>query len=453
MADEPRPPTGDAFKGRRVVVVGINYAPETTGIAPYTTRLCEFIADEGADVTAVVGLPHYPSWTVDPAYRRRLRSAETINRVRVVRVPHFVPARQTAARRGLFEGSFYIGSRLASRGLDADAIIGVSPTLSGLRTANALSARTGAPFGAIIQDLMGLSAEQSGMQGGRRVASLVARSELAALSRASKVGVISGSFGSVLVGAGIAPDLITVMPNFTHVVASTATRNEARRELGWPLDEHVVLHTGNMGLKQDLANVVEAARLAQDDPASSQVTFVLMGDGSQRRQLEKKARSIDSMRIVDPLPDDLYPLALASADVLLLNERPSVRDMSLPSKLTSYFASGRCVVGAVGADGATAGEILRSGAGTLVPAGEPAALLHTVQALLGDERSRVRMGMRGRDYARTHLGRNAARERGLRFVADLLGIDWPTASLAPLTRIALDEGEIEAVDLHEVITR
>ena len=421
MADELRPLSGDAFKGRKIVIVGINYAPETTGIAPYTTRLCEFIADEGADVTAIVGLPHYPSWTVDPAYRRRVRSVETINRVRVVRVPHFVPGRQTAARRGLYEGSFYLGSRLAARGLDPDAVIGVSPTLSGLRTANALSLRTGAPFGAVIQDLMGLSAEQSGMQGGRRVAGMVARSEMAALSRASRVGVISGSFGDVLVGAGLSPDLITVMPNFTHVVASSATRNEARRELGWPLHEHVVLHTGNMGLKQDLANVVEAARLAQNDPESARMVFVLMGDGSQRRELEKKARSVQSIRIVDPLPDDLYPLALASADVLLLNERPSVRDMSLPSKLTSYFSTGSAVLACVGADGSCAREVGRTEGGAVrIDAENPRLLADSILELAADPERRARMGAAARAYADRHLGRGSARASVRSFVSAML---------------------------------
>ena len=34
----------------------------------------------------------------------------------------------------------------------------------------------------------------------------------------------------------------------------------ARTALGWPRAPFTVVHTGNIGLKQDLGNVVEAAR-------------------------------------------------------------------------------------------------------------------------------------------------------------------------------------------------
>ena len=50
--------------GWRVLVVGINYAPEHTGIAPYTTQACDHLAASGAEVLALAGVPHYPHWTV-----------------------------------------------------------------------------------------------------------------------------------------------------------------------------------------------------------------------------------------------------------------------------------------------------------------------------------------------------------------------------------------------------
>ena len=92
---------GGDLSGLRLVVVGINYAPETTGIAPYTTDMCEHYASIGIEVTAVVGLPHYPQWAVPSEYRGRFEKQEKINGVRVLRAAHFVPARQTAFHRGL----------------------------------------------------------------------------------------------------------------------------------------------------------------------------------------------------------------------------------------------------------------------------------------------------------------------------------------------------------------
>ena len=42
----------------RVCLVGINYAPETRGIAPYTTAMARAWADAGAVVDVVTGVPH-----------------------------------------------------------------------------------------------------------------------------------------------------------------------------------------------------------------------------------------------------------------------------------------------------------------------------------------------------------------------------------------------------------
>jgi colanic acid biosynthesis glycosyl transferase WcaI len=60
----PRTESSVVLRGTRIAVVGINYAPETSGIAPYTTEMCEFLASAGAEVTVLTGIPHYPEWRV-----------------------------------------------------------------------------------------------------------------------------------------------------------------------------------------------------------------------------------------------------------------------------------------------------------------------------------------------------------------------------------------------------
>src|SRR5664279_4035506 len=74
-----------------VVVIGINYAPEPTGSAPYTTGLAETLAEVAASVTVVCGIPHYPAWRPEPAYRWRWCSAYTRNGVDVHHLRHYVP--------------------------------------------------------------------------------------------------------------------------------------------------------------------------------------------------------------------------------------------------------------------------------------------------------------------------------------------------------------------------
>ncbi len=45
------------MQGPRLLVVGINYAPEHAGIAPYTTQACDYLASGGAQVIALAGIP------------------------------------------------------------------------------------------------------------------------------------------------------------------------------------------------------------------------------------------------------------------------------------------------------------------------------------------------------------------------------------------------------------
>src|SRR5438270_14094411 len=92
--------------GQRVLIVGINYAPEHSGIAPYTTDAAEHLASKGHHVTVVTGVDHYPHWTRPADMRGRIRWRERRNGIEIIRLRHFVPRRQSAVRRGLYELTF-----------------------------------------------------------------------------------------------------------------------------------------------------------------------------------------------------------------------------------------------------------------------------------------------------------------------------------------------------------
>ena len=79
---------------------------------------------------------------------------------------------------------------------------------------------------------------------------------------------------------------------------------------------------------------------------------------------------------------------LESADILLINQRSSVDEMSLPSKLTAYFAAGRPIVAAVPAGSETASEVDAAGAGIVVPPGKPKALMNAILELQSDPHRR-----------------------------------------------------------------
>jgi colanic acid biosynthesis glycosyl transferase WcaI len=199
---------------------------------------------------------------------------------------------------------------------------------------------------------------------------------------------------------------ITVVRNWTHlepVQITPEARAGIRARLGWRDDETIVLHTGAMGAKQDLGNAIRAARLA--DRQQWAVRFVLMGHGGERPNLEREAGGVERISLVDPLPGEEYQQALAAADVLLVNEHAGLREMAVPSKLTSYFSSGRPIVAATDSQSITAFELATSGAGVRVNPDDPKALLDAVQYV---QREAVEFGERGREYMHRVLSEPAA---------------------------------------------
>jgi glycosyltransferase involved in cell wall biosynthesis len=157
-----------------------------------------------------------------------------------------------------------------------------------------------------------------------------------------------------------------------------------------------------MVYKQGLETVIRAADLAASQP---HLRFVLQGDGSQRADLVDLAERL-GVRGVSFLPlasDTEFPNIVRAADVLLLNQRGSVRNMSMPGKLGTYFAAGLPVVAAVSSRDETAREVASAGAGLVVEPDNPAALLGAVEALRGDPKRAAALGGAGRRYAACHL--------------------------------------------------
>lgn len=404
---------------RKILVVGINYAPEHAGIGPYTSAAAEHLASLGHEVTVLAGVPHYPGWAVSPQHRWRLKTTEVRRAVTVHRLRHFVPRSQDVLRRALYELSFAVHVMLRGQSPRPDVVIAVVPGLFSAAVAARIARRRGARFIVWIQDSMSAAATQSGMSGGRHTSSAISRLEATVLKDADWVVVASDAFRRATDAAGVQPTRVLNVRNWTHIETSTKDRAVTRKEQGWKDDEVIVLHSGNMGLKQDLFRVVEAARLAQGSQPG--LHFVLMGDGSQRQRIEQEAAGVENLSVVAPVDDADYCDVLAAADVLLINERQGVTDMSLPSKLTSYLSAGRPVLAAVEPEGGTAAEIHRSGGGVITSAQTAQAIVDAVHELTNDRSSADAMGLRGQEYAHHNLSADVSLARLARLVDDRVG--------------------------------
>ena len=389
----------------RVLILGLNYAPEPTGIAPYTTGMARALARRGHRVRVITGYPHYPQWRIDDRYRG-LRTRELDGTIEITRVRHPVPRNPSGFGRIGMEVAF-AAHAFSVREPTPDVVLAVSPALLGVASALRRRRRGVTAVGVVVQDLYSRAISETGALSGRG-SGLAGRLEGELLRRADGVAVIHDSFRGSLESIGIDRERITVIRNWSHVERATVDRVAVRRGLGWREDELIALHAGNMGAKQGLENLVTAARLAQHRDLP--VRFVLLGDGSRRADLESQAAGCDRLSFVDPVGGSEFPEVLAAADALLLNEKPGVKEMCVPSKLTSYFTAGRPVIAATDAESAAAGEMAAAGAGPIVPAGDPAALLDALLDVTADDAAVTAIGGSAYRYAREVLSVEAAEE-------------------------------------------
>lgn len=387
----------------RVLISSLNYAPEPTGIGPYAAGLAEDLQSRGHDVQVLTGIPHYPQWRNYTGVRR-LRTRESINGVDVLRVGHYIPPGGIGIGRGLLELSFAAAAATAPW-LHPDVIITVSPSLAAtaalIARARVVARRTRIPVFVWVQDLYGTGLQE--LRSGSVLSKLARSLESAVLRNADGVVVIHERFGRVVRESyGVHPERTITLRNWTHVDFKGHETNTqgTRDKCGWAHGT-IVLHAGNMGIKQGLDAVVAAARLAQEQ--ESDVLFVLLGNGSERDRLMLESADCPNIQFLPTCPDPEFQAALEAADILLINELVGVREMALPSKLTTYFAAAKPVLAAVAGDGVTAEEINASRAGLVVRPGQPQDLLNAIARLQHNPDFARELARNGTRYAEENL--------------------------------------------------
>lgn len=393
-------------KQGEILIIGINFFPEKTGISPYTTEAALGLADRGYGVKVITGFPHYPEWKIPDSYLDLgITSQEKIDSVNITRLRHYVPQRGSILGRIVMEISFGARSVFSKWGRP-DVIILPSPALlsSALVTLRALL--SGIPTILWVQDIYSLGARETKTKFSGK---LLEKIEGWTARSASKVIAIHERFKKyICTNFRVEADSVAVVRNWTHIKPAEANQTDIRKRFGWSSSDIIVLHAGNMGVKQNLENVVNASVIAAKE--CTNVKFVLLGDGHRRKILEDMG-SNDCLQFIDPLPDRDFSAVLDSADILLINELPGMTEMSVPSKLTSYFASGKAVVAAVDPGSVTAEEIRVSGGGVCVNPNDPRGLLDSIQKLIRSQDIYKELSSAGTEYCRRYLSQTAAIEK------------------------------------------
>lgn len=378
--------------GRRILFIGLNYAPEPIGIGPYTAGLAEALVKRGHEVHAVVGQPYYPEWKLFPRFKRRWQTTVE-NGVSITRCPHYIPANPTGKKRlahhASFASSAYPAARAARRSLDPDLVFTIAPSMIAAPVALRMARRAGVPLWLHIQDFEVGAALATGLiDGESRTADAAARFEDRILHSADLVSTISRPMCELLRAKGVDERRIIEMRNWAnHGGAIAAADPDGLRDAWGLAGKTVALYSGNIANKQGLDVVIDAARLMAD---REDLKFVICGEGPNRTRLEKLASGLPNVMFRDLQPEERMGDLLRMADIHLLPQLLDAADLVLPSKLGNMLASGRPVVATVRPGTGIARELVDCG--IVVPPETPSAIATAVAALAAHADYRETMG-------------------------------------------------------------
>jgi glycosyltransferase involved in cell wall biosynthesis len=401
------------------------FPPEMGAAAVRLSELGERLIDLNWDVQVLTALPNYPSGRIFQGYNSHAPVCEKVGRMRTARVP-LCPAQSGFIKRLRCYFSFVLsatryGPKLCPR---PDLLFVESPPLFISLAARYLSKQWRCPYVFNVSDLWPESAVRVGLVKPGLLTWMAERLELGTYRRAAGVtGQASDIIESVRLRSPCVPaEIITNGVDCTRFGRSKA--DEAARGLLGPGPGPVFLYAGLLGLAQGLDQLLD---IAKSLPAEMPGRVVLIGEGPERRRLEKRieAERINRVKSLGPQPRERIPALLAAANVAVITLGMSIPG-AVPSKIYEAMASGLPIL--LIADGEAARRVREAGCGLTVLPGDINEAAASFCKLVRDPGLCRRLGDSGRAAAEKVYNRDFIAQRLDRFLRSVLPAEHKTCS-------------------------
>ena len=327
----------------KILIYGINYSPELTGIGKYTGEMAKWLSSDN-QIRVITAPPYYPEWKISKGFSSKKYTRSYENNIEVIRCPLYVPSRPSSLKRLIHLISFSLSSSLPilySFFWRPNLIIQVVPTMfCSLQTI--LLGFFGKNKTIIhIQDfevdaMFGLSMLKVGFL--KKLAFFI---EIRILNSFDYVSTISEGMMKLAIKKGVKPNKLIFLPNWSELdhFFNIDVDKQLKENLKLIHDKNLVLYSGNMGEKQGLEIVIQAAKEMRNE---DEFHFIMIGDGSSRKKLIELSKSL-SLKNITFLPLVSYeslPTLLDAASCHLIIQKAGAADLVMPSKLINIFAVG-----------------------------------------------------------------------------------------------------------------
>ncbi|MFT6735027.1 MAG: colanic acid biosynthesis glycosyl transferase WcaI [Polaribacter sp.] len=327
----------------KILLYSINFSPELTGIGKYNGEMVDELLKNGVNLDIVTAPPYYPEWQLNPKFKNRWSKKVTPS-LTIYRNPIYIPANLSTLKRLLHLCSFALStvpSLVRQLRLKHDIIMLVQPTLFCAPATLLFCKLTGAKSIMHIQDYELDAMFGLGMMKEGKVARLAKSIECWLMKRFDAVSTISLSMIENAVVKGVNKGKIIYFPNWsdTNFVTPESKGNILKQQWGFEEQDKVILYAGNIGKKQGLEIVIEAAKHFEND---KNIKFTFVGAGAHVDVLKTLVMELGLTNVYFfPLqPWERVPEMLALAHIHLVIQKKGAADAVLPSKLTNILSAG-----------------------------------------------------------------------------------------------------------------
>lgn len=373
----------------KILVSSINFAPDHSGIALYSTDLPVYFAEKGHEVTMVTGFSYYPRWKKRREDKGRLLAEETYKGVRVLRGYLYVPETVSTAKRILHELSFVFFAALNFlRAGRQQCIVIISPPL--------LLGLVGVLFKWLwraelvfhIQDLQPDAALSLGMVKKGLMIRTLLRIETFIYRNSTWVATITKGMWKRLQEKGVPEQRLGIYYNWIDVAKAGAPRisGRFRNKVGIPNEKFLVAYAGNIGIKQGVDVLVDLAAAMQEVP---EVHFLIVGDGADKERLlaTSQERGLANLTFLPFFGQEDYFDLLQDIQVSFVAQKAGTGNVFFPSKLLGIMAMAKPLLISADPDSELATVIRESDSGLVAAAGDiPTLRAHLLEVLRSPER-------------------------------------------------------------------
>jgi glycosyltransferase involved in cell wall biosynthesis len=393
------------MKQDRLLILTEYFYPDTaSGTGRIMTELAEDLAKNGISVDVVCGQPSY-------RWRERAPSREDWHGVTVTRVSELETNRYSGIGRLVCWAWFMLQClvRVPFWRRKYHRILVVTNPAPALSIGWLFKRGRTAGYVALVHDVFPENAIAVGKSRENSLAVRVMKSLNRVSLRAADTVVTIGEDMKRLLCAdyGLPPDQVQVIPNWASktdppnlVDADAIDDWQCSLGLG---DRFLVLYAGNFGFAQDADLLIQCLAACSH---RADVLFCFAGGGGQYERLrnEETSGAIPNLKVVPFQTGTRYASLLKLADCGLVSLHPYLRGMAVPSKVTTYMATGLPVICLAEQDSDLANMVEETASG--ITCQSPEQFAEAVRLIVSDEELRSRLSGNALRAAETKYSRS-----------------------------------------------